>query len=74
MVTAVGYPVFVRGFRLALTVEGLKSHAIDNYIRDVERCSIKAIDSHVNGPVHRGGDAGLAYITKGTTHGPTTEA
>ena len=37
MNTAVGYPVLIRGFRLALTVEGLKPHTIDNYNRDVER-------------------------------------
>ncbi len=37
MHTAVGFPVLIRSFRLALTVEGLRPHTIDNYIRDVER-------------------------------------
>jgi integrase/recombinase XerD len=37
MFTAVGSSVLIRGFRLALTVEGLKSHTVDNYVRDVER-------------------------------------
>ena len=37
MDTAVGSSVPTRGFRLALTVEGLKPHTVDNYVRDVER-------------------------------------
>ncbi len=37
MFTAVGSSVLIRGFRLALTVEGLKPHTVDNYVRDVER-------------------------------------
>ena len=37
MVTAVGYSVLIRGFRLALSVEGLKPHTIRSYVRDVER-------------------------------------
>ena len=37
MFTAVGWSVEVRGFRLALRVEGLRPHTVDNYIRDVER-------------------------------------
>ncbi len=37
MDAAVGYSVLIRGFRLALSVEGLKQHTIDNYVRDVER-------------------------------------
>ena len=37
MDTAVGYSVYIRGFRLALAVEGLKPHSINNYVRDVER-------------------------------------
>ena len=37
MDTAVGSSVLIRGFRLALTVEGLKPHTVDNYVRDVER-------------------------------------
>ena len=37
MDTAVGYSVLLRGFRLALTVEGLKPHTIENYLRDVGR-------------------------------------
>ena len=36
MDTAVGSSVLTRGFRLALTVEGLKPHPVDNYVRDVE--------------------------------------
>ena len=37
MLTAVGFPVLNRAFRLALTVEGLQPHTISNYTRDVER-------------------------------------
>ena len=37
MDTAFGYSVLVRGFRLALSVEGLKPHTINCYVRDVER-------------------------------------
>ena len=37
MVTAVGYSVLLRGFRLALSVKGLKPHTIRCYVRDVER-------------------------------------
>ena len=37
MHTAVGYPVLIRGFRLALSVEGLRPHTVDNYVRDVQR-------------------------------------
>lgn len=34
---AVGWSVLIRGFRLALTVEGLRPHSVYNYVRDVER-------------------------------------
>ena len=44
MVTAVGYPVLVRAFRLALTVDGLKPHTIQSYVRVVERFA-----AHVGG-------------------------
>ena len=44
MHTAVGYPVLIRGFRLALTVEGLRPHIINNFVRDVERLA-----SHYDG-------------------------
>ena len=37
MFTAVGYQVLIRGFRLALSVEGLKPHTIENYEREAER-------------------------------------
>ena len=37
MHTAVGFPVLIRSFRLALIVEGLQPHTISNYVRDVER-------------------------------------
>lgn len=37
MFTAIGSSVLIRGFRLALSVEGLKPHTVDNYVRDVER-------------------------------------
>ncbi len=37
MQTAVGFPVLIRAFRLALTVEGLRPHTVYNYVRDVER-------------------------------------
>ena len=37
MFTTVGYSVLVRGFRLALSVEGLKPHTINNYVRDIGR-------------------------------------
>ena len=37
MNTAVGCSVLLRGFRLALSVEGLRPHTIGNYCRDVER-------------------------------------
>ena len=37
MFTAVGYPVLIRGFRLALSVEGLKPRTIKNYVSDTER-------------------------------------
>jgi len=37
MYRAVGSSVLVRGFRLALSVEGLRPHTVDNYVRDVER-------------------------------------
>ena len=36
MFTAVGYSVLIRGFRLALTAEGLRPHN-NNYVGDVER-------------------------------------
>ena len=42
MVTAVGYPVLIRGFRLALSVEGLRPKTIANYVRDVERFAAQA--------------------------------
>jgi len=35
--TAVGSSVLVRSFNLALSVEGLKPHTVDCYVRDVER-------------------------------------
>ncbi len=44
MVTAVGYPVLVRAFRLALTVDVLKPHTIQSYVRVVERFA-----AHVGG-------------------------
>ena len=37
MFTAAGYQVLIRGFRLALSVEGLKPRTIENYVRDTER-------------------------------------
>lgn len=37
MQTAVGFPVLIRAFRLALTVEGLRPHTVYNYTRDAER-------------------------------------
>ena len=37
MPTAVGFPVLIRAFRLALTVEGLQPHTVSNHVRDVER-------------------------------------
>ena len=37
MFTAVGYSVLIRGFRLALSVEGLKPRTIENYVSDTER-------------------------------------
>ncbi len=37
MPTAVGFPVLIQAFRLALTVEGLRLHTVHNYTRDVER-------------------------------------
>ena len=37
MFTAVGYQVLIRGFRLALSVEGLRPHTISNYVREAER-------------------------------------
>ena len=40
MFKAVGYLVLIRGFRLALTVEGLRPHTINNYVRDVERFAV----------------------------------
>ena len=42
MVTAVGYPVLIRGFRLALSVEGLRPKTIAKYVRDVERFAAQA--------------------------------
>lgn len=33
MDTAVGYSVLVRGFQLALSVEGLRPHTADNQVR-----------------------------------------
>jgi len=42
--TAVGSSVLIRGFRLALTVEGLKPHTVDNYVRDVERFALHHSD------------------------------
>ena len=42
MVTAVGYPVLIRGFRLTLSVEGLRPKTFDNYVRDVERFATQA--------------------------------
>ncbi|UCH86564.1 MAG: phage integrase N-terminal SAM-like domain-containing protein, partial [Dehalococcoidia bacterium] len=37
MCTASGFSALLRGFRLALTVEGLRPHTIHSYLRDVER-------------------------------------
>lgn len=37
MYTAGGFSALLRGFRLALTVEGLRPHTIHSYLRDVER-------------------------------------
>jgi site-specific recombinase XerD len=37
MFTAVGYSVLIRSFRLALRVDGLRPHTIDNYVREAER-------------------------------------
>jgi len=37
MHTAGGFSALLRGFRLALTVEGLRPHTIHSYVRDVER-------------------------------------
>ncbi len=37
MQTAGGFSALLRGFRLALTVEGLRPHTIHSYLRDVER-------------------------------------
>ena len=36
MVTAVGYSALVRGFRLALTVDGMRPHTVSCYVRDVQ--------------------------------------
>ena len=44
---AAGYPVLIRGFRLALSVEGLKPKTIRNYLRDVEGFAL-----HHGGPPH----------------------
>ena len=46
MHTAVGYSVLIRGFRLALGVDGLKPHTISNYCRDVERLADYYPDHH----------------------------
>lgn len=37
MHTASGFSALLRGFHLALTVEGLRPHTIHSYVRDVER-------------------------------------
>jgi integrase/recombinase XerD len=37
MVTAHGSSALIRGWRLALTVRGLKPHTVQTYVRDVER-------------------------------------
>jgi integrase/recombinase XerC len=37
MDTAFGFSVYVRSFRLSLSVEGLKPHTVRCYVRDVER-------------------------------------
>ena len=34
---AAGFPVLLKGFRLALAVEGLRPKTVNNYLRDVER-------------------------------------
>ena len=44
MHTAVGSSVLIRAFRLALTVEGLKPHTVQTYVRTAERCA-----AHSNG-------------------------
>jgi len=33
---AAGFPVLLRGFRLALAVEGLRPKTVNNYLRDAE--------------------------------------
>jgi hypothetical protein len=40
MQTAGGFSALLRGFRLALTVEGLRPHTIHTYLRDVERFAL----------------------------------
>ena len=37
MATATGFPVLIRAFELALTVEGLRPRTISNYLSDVRR-------------------------------------
>ncbi len=37
MHTAVDWSTLTRGFRLALTIQGLRPHTVTNYVRDVER-------------------------------------
>lgn len=37
MDTATGYPVLIRAFRLALTVEGLRPRTVQNYIRSAQQ-------------------------------------
>ena len=41
---AVGYSVLLRGFRLALSVVGLKPHTVTCYVRDAERLPSKHPD------------------------------
>lgn len=35
--TAAGFPVLIRAFRLALSVEGLRPRTVQNYVRDIEQ-------------------------------------
>ena len=44
MPTAVGFPVLIRAFRLALSAEGLRAHSIDNYTKDGERFATYFLD------------------------------
>jgi len=66
---AVGYSVLIRGFRLALSVEGLRPHTVDNYVRDVERFS----GFHGGAPASVTSADVRAYVTEfQQTHAPKT--